>query len=71
MAFALVGTDILPLVTRRDVVNDFELALRPDLAIELGDIDNPEGAELFLTAFENAISKVRKLAATLHPFHGS
>jgi hypothetical protein len=55
MAYAL-EKPILPLVSRRDLLNRFTIALRPNMALELGDIDSPEGAERFAAAFESAIA---------------
>jgi len=54
MAFAL-EKPILPIVSHRDILNRFTIALRTDRALGLGDINTPNGKERFATAFESAI----------------
>ena len=50
---------IIPVVTRRDVLNKIPVSLEGAKVIELADVESPENAEKFLGAFEKSM-------ATLH-----
>ena len=54
---------IVPIVTRRDVLNNFPIALDPQAMLEINYLDrleDPENADNFVRAFENtrAVSHV-------------
>lgn len=51
-----------PIVTRRDVLNNFPIALDPEAMIEINYLDRieePANAEKFIRAFENTLSASR------------
>ena len=45
---------ILPIVTRKDLLNRFSLTLRPDIAVEFADLDDPGAGEKLASVFERA-----------------
>jgi hypothetical protein len=49
---------ILPIVTRRDLLNRFSLALRADTAIEVADLDTAEAGDILSAAFERVLEGV-------------
>jgi hypothetical protein len=52
---------ILPIVTRRDLLNRFSIALRPDLAVEVAELDDPSKAgDRLSSVFERAFEGVPK-----------
>jgi nucleoside 2-deoxyribosyltransferase len=54
-AWAL-GKPIIPVVTRRDVLNRMPVPLEGTRVIELTDIESAENAEVFVGAFENSLT---------------
>lgn len=44
---------IIPVVTRRDVLNKMPVSLETSQIIELGDVETPENADKFVDAFES------------------
>jgi nucleoside 2-deoxyribosyltransferase len=49
----------VPIVTRRDVLNNFPIALDPQMTIEINyleKLEEPENADKFVRAFENALT---------------
>jgi nucleoside 2-deoxyribosyltransferase len=49
---------IIPVVTRRDVLNKIPVALEGARVIELTDVESPENEERFLSAFEKSMAAV-------------
>jgi hypothetical protein len=47
---------IIPLVTRRDVLNSMPISLEPYQAIELDGVDKPEDVERFLSALDESLA---------------
>lgn len=47
---------IIPVVTRRDVLNKMPVPLERAKVIELADVESPENAEKFLGAFEKSMA---------------
>lgn len=47
---------IIPVITRRDVLDELPVALARTQVIELGDVENPGNAEEFVRAFENSLA---------------
>jgi nucleoside 2-deoxyribosyltransferase len=47
---------IIPVVTRRDVLNSVPVSIRTAPAIELADFDSPKSAEKFVEAFDDSVS---------------
>ncbi len=57
-AWAL-GKPIIPVVTRRDVLNKMLISLERAHIIELTDVDTPENADKFVDAFEEGLAAVQ------------
>ena len=47
---------IIPVVTRRDVLNKMPVSLKGTTAIELADVDSAENADRFVQSFENSLA---------------
>jgi hypothetical protein len=47
---------IIPLVTRREVLNSMPISLEPYQAIELAGVDKPEDVERFLSALDESLA---------------
>jgi hypothetical protein len=47
---------IVPLVTRREVLNSMPISLEPYQAIELAGVDKPEDVERFLSALDESLA---------------
>jgi nucleoside 2-deoxyribosyltransferase len=47
---------IIPVVTRRDVLNRMPISLERSHIIELGDVETPEHADKFVDAFEESLA---------------
>ena len=47
---------IIPLVTRREVLNSMPISLEPYRAIELARVDKPEDVERFLSALDESLA---------------
>jgi hypothetical protein len=47
---------IIPLVTRREVLNSMPISLEPYQAIELAGVDKPEDVERFLAALDESLA---------------
>jgi hypothetical protein len=45
---------IIPVISRRDVLNKMPISLQDAQAIELNDLETPENADRFVDAFENS-----------------
>ena len=54
-AWAL-GKPIIPVLTRRDVLNKMPVSLERSHIIELSDVETPENAEKFVAAFEESLA---------------
>lgn len=57
-AWAL-GKAIIPVITRRDVLNKLPVTLKASRAIELTDVDSADNADKLVGEFENALAAVR------------
>jgi hypothetical protein len=47
---------IMPVISRRDVLNNMPISLDRALTIELTDVDTPENAQKFVDAFEESLA---------------
>ena len=47
---------IIPVISRRDVLNNMPISLDRDLTIELADVETPENADKFVDAFEESLA---------------
>jgi nucleoside 2-deoxyribosyltransferase len=50
---------IIPVITRRDVLNKMPASLERSHVIELADVDTPENADKFVESFEESLASVR------------
>ena len=57
-AWAL-GKTIIPVITRRDVLNNMPVALGEAQAIQISDIESSENADEFLGAFQTSLASAR------------
>jgi len=47
---------IIPVISRRDVLNNMPISLERVLTIELADVETPENADKFVDAFEESLA---------------
>jgi len=47
---------IIPVISRRDVLNNMPISLERALTIELADVETPENADKFVDAFEEGLA---------------
>ncbi len=50
---------IIPVVTRRDVLNKMPVSLERSHIIELADVETPENADKFVDAFEESLASAQ------------
>ena len=50
---------IIPVISRRDILNSVPISLERGLVIELTDVDTPENADKFVDAFEEGLAAVQ------------